>query len=132
MRIVTSALLCIGICFAFNAAGQDAQPDTSKYLEVINALIGKFGAPASVDSVSAIFTDYTWKSNDGEIGRKFKNEVDKFLNLLPSKSDSNFDLETAAIEDTDIWETPRILVKLTSTFGSALPETTVVVRVNVK
>lgn len=134
MNIAAPILLCLGICLAPNLAGQDGkvEPDTSKFPEVIKVLVGKFGQPASVEAVSAIFTDYTWKSTESEYGPKFRNEVDKFLNAIPSKSDSNLDLKTKLITDVDIWETPRIMVKVTNTFGSATPERIVVVRVNVK
>mgnify|MGYP003374715162 CR=1 FL=1 len=134
MNIAAPILLCLGICIAPNLAGQDGkvEPDTSKFPEVIKVLAGKFGQPASVVIASAIFTDYTWKSTESEIGGKFRNEMDKFLNVLAIKSDSDFDTKTQYITDVDIWETPRIMVKVTSMIHTVNPERIVVVRVNEK
>ncbi len=95
-------------------ASSQAIKDTS----LIEILIQKFGEPNVSERNADIYMVYSWESYEEEIGRKFKNEIDKKLNVLPYSTDTQLDTksEPPSITDVNRWETPRIFVELTHSF----------------
>ena len=81
-------------------------------------LESKFGKPITIEKYAVVFVVYTWTSFEEEYGRRFKNEIDKFLNILPQKTDTKLTEENnnAVITDTYEWETPLIYVSMEDKF----------------
>lgn len=86
--------------------------------DLYKVLENKFGKPQSTGKRADVFMVYTWTSFDEEFGRKVKNEIDKFLNILPQKTDTKLKNENGKAIITDIyeWETPLILVLMDDQF----------------
>ncbi|MEI6349273.1 MAG: hypothetical protein WCP69_15110 [Bacteroidota bacterium] len=81
---------------------------------LIKNLTKKFGEPIKTMKESKFYDVYEWLSFDTEFGRSMKNEIDKTLNILPQKENTEFDKST--IIDTYSWETPQVLVILIHSF----------------
>lgn len=81
-------------------------------------LESKFGKALSIEKEAEIFKVYKWESFEDEYGRKFKNEIDKGLNVLPYKTDTKLgdSKGNAVITDIYKWETPQIFVELEHSF----------------
>jgi len=86
--------------------------------DINQILESKFGKPLTAESRDDVFMIYTWTSFENEYGRKFKNEIDKFLDILPQKTDTKLKNESgnAVITDTYEWETPTIFVAMDDEF----------------
>lgn len=89
-----------------------------KKTNLYDILESKFGQPITIEKEAEIFDIYKWESFETEYGKKFKNEIDKALNILPFKTDTELknDGGDALIIDTYQWETPQVFVELVHSF----------------
>lgn len=87
---------------------------------LLEVLIAKFGKPITSEKYAELYIIYKWESTEDEYGRKFKFEIDKFLNILPFNKKTDFSEEKGepVIIDTYEWETPQIYVELKDSFTS--------------
>jgi hypothetical protein len=95
------------------------QSEFNNESKLFSKLKSKFGNPLSSEKYSELYMIYKWESTEDEYGKKIKNEIDKFLNILPyeTKTDLGIENKESIITDTYRWETPQIFVEMIHSFG---------------